>query len=208
MGQRIVARSRAHDRSDGEWAKKKIELDRDGLSADPERDIAIDMRLSRYESAIRRWVDALNGRVDRARVEAAVHPEVRVVRWGFGTNVGQVVQDIQGTSGVAEWFGMTPATVEFDIAGPVEVEAEPSLESGDSTGGKEAGSVARAQYQVMAPDFLGGGIWNFRLAEDDRIIWLEHRPDDIPDPVQEGTSRSGANREHSYDDPHHVEHHH
>jgi hypothetical protein len=185
-----------------------IEDDRDELSTDPEHDNASDMRLSRYESAIRRWVAALNGRADLARIEAAVHPEVRVARHGFGANVGKLMQTIQGTSGVAEWFGLTPAPVEFELAGPVEFEtAEPGAPS-DASAVSDGGEVAQVRYQVDTPGFRGGGTWQFRLADDDRIIYLEHWPDDIPDSIPERTSRTDSNREEHHDDPHHLEHHH
>lgn len=190
--------------------KKTIEDDRDELSSDPRRDIANGMRLSRYESAIRRWVVALNERGARIRVEAAVHPEVRVARFGFGENAGRLMQSIQGTSGVTEWFGISPKQVQFDIAGPVEFEAvEPSRSSGqEGVEATDEASIARVRYQVSAIGFSNGGTWRFTLADDDLINWLEHRPDDLPDAMQEGRSRTGENSEHHHDDPHHVEHHH
>lgn len=186
--------------------KKMIELDRVGLSTDHEGDIANGMRLSRYESAIRRWVNALDGRGDRVRVEAAVHPEVRVARFGFGASSGQLVQSIQGTSEVTDWVGLTPAAVQFDVVGSVGFEAEEPGESSGSSG--ETNVVATVRYQVTTVGFAGGGTWRFRLADDDRILWLEHRPDDLPDANAEDGSRTGSMREHRHDHPHHVEHHH
>lgn len=190
--------------------KKKREDDRDELSRDPRRDIANRMRLSRYESAIRRWVVALNERGARISVEAAVHPEVRVARFGFGENAGSLMQSIEGTSGVTEWFGISPKVVQFEIAGPVEFESvEPSRSSGPE--GVEAtgeGSIASVRYRVSAPGFSNGGTWRFTLANDDLINWLEHHPDDLPNAKQEGGPRTGKNGEHDHDDPHHVEHRH
>ena len=137
------------------------------------------------------------------------------------------MQVIEDTQGVADWFGMSPAGIEFEVAGPVEFEAaEPhaspiegspeGLLSSNATATQDGGSVARVRYQVSAPGFLGGGTWRFRAADDERIAWLEHHPDDIPDAADERTnpltqgaeSRNGSHRDHHQDDPHHVEHHH
>lgn len=166
------------------------------------------MRLSRYESAIRRWVDALNGRGDRACVEAAVHPEIRVARFGFGKRAGHLVQRLQGTSEVTDWLGLTPVEVQFDIEGSVEFEAEEPAGSVDPSGVTK--EVASVRYQIRTDGFANGGTWRFRLADDDRLLWLEHRPDDLPDAIEEGGPRTGSMREHhhDHDDPHHVEHHH
>jgi|GEM_PF-2959880 len=203
---------RARDAIDPRAAhrKKKIEDDRDELSSDPCRDIANGMRLSRYESAIRRWVVALNERGDCIRVEAAVHPEVRVARFGFGENARCLMQSIQGTSGVTEWFGTSPKEIQFEVAGPVEFEeVEPSRSSGpDGVETTDEASIASVRYRVSAVGFSNGGTWRFTLANDDLINWLEHHPDDLPDASAEGRSRTGENSGHHHDDPHHVEHHH
>lgn len=195
------------DRVARDCTKKMIEVDRVGLSTDLEHDIASGMRLSRYESAIRRWVDALNGRGDRARVEAAVHSEIRVARFGFGSRAGVLVQRIQGISEVADWLGLTPEAVQFEIEGSVEFEAEEPSGSVDPEGVTR--DVATARYLIRANGFANGGTWRFRLADDDRLLWLEHRPDDLPDATEEGESRTGSMREHQHHvDPHLVEHHH
>jgi hypothetical protein len=166
------------------------------------------MRSNRYESAIRRWVDALNERGARVRVEAAVHPEVRVARFGFGANAGQVMQDIRGVSGVTDWFGLSPKEVQFEIVDPVELEA--GATSGSSRPEEEAGeeSVARVRYRVSAVGFSNGGTWLFKLSDDDLIIWLEHHPDDLPGAMRQERSVDGDDREQRHDDPHHLEHHH
>lgn len=182
------------------------------MSLDPWRDIANRMRLNRYESAIRRWVDALNERGPRALVEAAVHPEIRVERYGFGDHLGVLMQTIQGTTGVTEWFGISPVQVQFEVAGPVELEQAESPEStpkGSPTSGTEndAEGVAKVRYQVSAVGFTNGGTWRYRISEDGRIVWLAHHPDDLADAVQERDVRTGENRHH-HDDPHHLEHHH
>jgi hypothetical protein len=155
------------------------------LSRDPEGDIATDMRSSRSETAIENWVTALNTRGSQMLVcvEAAVHPDVRVVRYGFGANQGRVVEEIHGVTGVAEWFGLTPDVIEFELAGPVD--------SLNEENGVEDAVVRGVRYQVLAGDFVNGGSWRFRVHEDGRIIWLEHRPDEVDDAVQEGSYRLG-----------------
>lgn len=188
--------------------KKKIEDDRDELSRDHRHDIAIRMRSNRYESAIRRWVDALNERGARARVEAAVHPEVRVARFGFGANTGRLMQDIRGVSGVVDWFGLSPKEVRFEIVDPVELESGVPSASSRPEGEVGEGGVARARYQVGSVGFSNGGTWRFGLSDDDLILWLEHRPDDLPESVHEERSVDGVDREHRQDDPHHLEHSH
>lgn len=155
------------------------------MSPDHEGDIATDMRSSRSESAIENWVTALNtrGAQTRARVDAAVHPDIRVVRYGFGVNQGRVVEEIHGAAGVTEWFGLTPDVIEFEVEGAVADEPAGS--------GQEDAAVACVGYRVVAGDFVNGGTWRFRLHEDGRIIWLEHRPNEIEDAVQEGSFRIG-----------------
>lgn len=154
------------------------------------------MRSSRSNTAIENWIVALNdkGRSSRVRVEAIVHPDIRVERYGFGSNAGRLVEEIRGIDGVAEWFGLTPEIVEFELAGQVE------FESGDT-------EIALVNYRVLAGDFVGAGTWRFEVGEDGRILWLEHRPKDIPDAVQEGTFRTGGHRN-KEDHPHHGGHHH
>jgi len=136
-----------------------------------------------------------------------VHPEVRVARYGFGAKAGCLVQSIQGISEVADWLGLTPETVQFDIEGSVGFEAEEPGGSLDLPGATDG--VATVRYLIQVVGFANGGTWRFRVADDDRILWLEHRPDDLPDAVEEGGSRTGSMREHHHHDgPHHVEHHH
>ncbi|MFO0744720.1 MAG: hypothetical protein U1F43_03465 [Myxococcota bacterium] len=165
------------------------------MSRDPGSDIATNMRDSRYEHAIRRWVVALNARGTRTSVEAAVHPDVVVERFGFGSNAGNLVQTLQGASAVAEWFGLTPAGTIFEIAGPVVLDPDVTPE------------VARARYQFSVADIVGGGKWGYRLHDDGRVIWLEHAPDEISDPIEEADHRSDSHRGHQ-DHPHPQEHRH
>ncbi len=154
------------------------------------------MRSNRSITAIENWIIALNdqGRSSRVRVEAVVHPEIRIHRYGFGSNTGRLVEEIRGLSAVSEWIGLTPAVVEFELASEIENESDES-------------DVARVDYRVLAGDFVGSGHWRYKLHDDGRLLWLEHRPANIPDAIQEGTFRRGSERMHG-EHPHQGEHHH
>lgn len=153
------------------------------------------MRDSRYEHAIRRWVVALNARGTRTSVDAAAHPDIVVERLGFGSKAGRLVQTFKGAPAVAEWFGLTPAGTFFELAGPVVLDPDKTPE------------IARTRYQLQSADIVGSGGWAYRIADDGRVIWLEHAPDQIADPIEEGDHRSGSDRGH-HDHPHPQEHHH
>lgn len=158
--------------------KKNDRSDRHPLSRDREGDIAIDMRSHRSEYAIENWVTALNtrGAEARARIEAAAHPDIEVVRFGFGANKGCIVETIRGFEGVAGWFALTPDIIDFELNGTVTV---------DDSG------CAMVDYKVIAGDFVNGGTWQFRLHDDGRIAWLAHRPKEIEEAVEEGSFRLG-----------------
>lgn len=140
------------------------------------------MRSSRSKSAIENWVAALNtqGAEARSLIERAAHPDIEVVRFGFGANKGRVVETIRGYEGVAEWFSLTPDVIEFELDGDIRELADGLSEVG---------------YRVLAGDFANGGTWRFRAHADGRVTWLEHRPNEIDEAVEEGSfrlSRAGA----------------
>lgn len=175
--------------------KKNVEVDRHRLSPDPGSDIAMNMRDSRYDHAIRKWVAALNTRGAPPSFEAAVHPDIVVERFGFGRKRGALVQVLRGASSVAEWFGITPEGVRFEIAGPVVLDPDRTPE------------VARTRYHLEIADIVGGGTWQYRIHDDGRVVWLEHAPDEIDHSVEEGDHRSDSDRGH-HDHPHPEGHHH
>jgi hypothetical protein len=165
------------------------------------------MRLSRYETAIRRWVDALNEGGARVRVETAVHPEVRVARFGFGENAGVLMEEILGVEGVSAWFGLTPKELTFEIASEVELESRVPSEISRAEEGADGESIAQVRYRVFTEGFSNGGTWRFTLSDDDLITSLEHHPDDLAGEIYEEASK-GNDRNEQHDDPHHLEHHH
>jgi len=194
--------SRAHVRApiDRRWEraraieKKSHEIDRHRLSPDQGSDIAINMRNSRYDHAIRKWVSALNERGSKL-LSDAVHPDIVVDRIGFGSKRGTLVQTMKGAPAVAEWIGITPAGVRFEVAGPVVLDPDMTPEA------------ARTRYRLSIADIVGGGQWTYRIHDDGRVVWLEHAPDEIADPIEEGDHLSGSTREH-HDHPHHEGHQH
>ncbi len=174
--------------------KKSARSDRHRLSPDPEGDIATDMRSSRSQSAIENWVTALNARGAGARtcIEAAAHPDIEVERFGFGVNKGRAVETIRGLEGVAAWFATTPDIIDFELDGSVSVESEFSV----------------VGYKVIAGDFENGGTWRFKLHEDGRIAWLEHRPNEVEEAVEEGSFRLGRADAHGATPGGHPAHYH
>ena len=192
----LQAMMRGSLRSTIDTLRKKLTADdHHPLSPDQRGDIATNMRDSRHDHAIRRWVIALNARGTQASIESAVHPDCVVERFGFGTKSGVLVEMLQGAPAVAEWFDRSPQGTVFEIAGPVVLDPDQTPE------------VARARYAFEVATVTGGGQWTFRVHDDGRVIWLEHAPDDIADPVEEGGHRGGSDREH-HDHPHSEGHHH
>ena len=184
---RVVARTERGFRRRSR-RKKVIRVDRSPLSPDPGSDIAKNMRNSRYETAIQRWIDALNVRGERTVLAAAFQADASVARKGFGSKTGQLVEVIEGLENVSEWMGLLPSGITFECVGPVEVAAD------------SEGEVALVRYRLSVDDFVGGGSWRFRLGDDGLVGWLEHQPDRIDDPIEEGDYRAGGHRDH--DHPH------
>lgn len=146
------------------------------------------MRNSRYELAIQRWTDALNARGDRVALASAIQAGASVARKGFGSKSGHLVEVIEGLGNVSEWMGLIPEGITFECVGSVDVAAD------------SEGEVATVRYQLSIDDFVGGGSWRFRVGDDGLVGWLEHSPDAISDPMEEGDYRAGGHREH--DHPH------
>ncbi len=128
------------------------------VSADPESGAAL--------SALRAWVDALNGYGDLALTSRAVAADVVIERGGFGPQSGEVVQTLQGVAAANTWLAMTRHVVRFFAQ-------EASL--------RREGSLWVARYRLTAPDdFVGGGLWRFATDASGRIARLQHWPDDLP----------------------------
>ena len=154
------------------------------------------MRNSRYELAIRRWIDALNVRGDRTALASAIQAGASVARKGFGSKSGHLVEVIEGLANVSEWMGLIPSGITFEREGQVDVGAD------------SEGEVATVRYRLSVADFVGGGTWLFRLGDDDLVGWLEHQPDAISDPIEEGDYRAGGHREHDHPHTEQSAHHH
>jgi hypothetical protein len=126
-------------------------------------------------TALARWLEALNARGDQAATRRAVDDEVRIERCGFHATRDQVLEVLNGAVAVNDWLALTRDVVEFRL-------------DGDSR--CDAGGEIAARYAVVveAANFRGGGEWHLRLANDGRIAWLRHQPDDLeqatpePDP--------------------------
>ena len=52
--------------------------------------------------------------------------------------------------------------------------------------------VGLCRYTLTVDDFVNGGEWRFRLADDGRIVWLAHRPDSLPDDTDAQLERLGS----------------
>lgn len=115
-------------------------------------------------AAMQRWLAALNGRGDLALTQAALARGVVIERCGFGGQRGQVVQVIRGQPAANRWLKMTRAVCQFELAGELSGDGEPFS----------------ARYRMTALDFVGGGLWQFRLDAGGRIAWLRHQPDELP----------------------------
>ncbi len=154
------------------------------------------MRNSRYEPAIQRWTDALNARGDRTALASAIQAGASVARKGFGSKSGHLVEVIEGLGNVSEWMGLIPEGITFECVGSVDVAAD------------SEGEVATVRYQLSIDDFVGGGSWRFRVGDDGLVGWLEHSPDAISDPIEEGDYRAGGHRKHDHPHTEQSAHHH
>ena len=133
--------------------------------------ILLGMTPSPASRALHHWVDALNDRTP-ASLAQAVSTNIHIRRFGFGSKAGQLVEEIGGTKRVAAWIALTPPVARFTLL------SEPTVDSADAL-------LFHAHYRLNAGDFVGGGVWRFRLDAAGRIAWLEHHPDDLEDPVEE-----------------------
>lgn len=134
--------------------------------------------LPRFEAAIRRWAALLNGFGRPDDVAAALSDDALVERYGFGPNRGRLVERIHGPEHVRRWADMSPREARFELTSEVEVEVD------------DDGTIGHAGYRITVPLFENFGRWSFRLADDGRIRWLAHVPNDIEESHPEG--RHGA----------------
>jgi hypothetical protein len=130
--------------------------------------------LEAHAKAGQRLVDALNARGEPATAEAAISPGVRLERFGFGPRQGQLVQIIEGIGPVTAWLQLTPDGTSFALAEAPLVDDE---------------GVATVRYRLTHEDFVNGGEWRWKLADDGRITWLQHLPNDLPETDEEASAR-------------------
>lgn len=133
------------------------------------------MTQQRYLEAVERWCEALNARGDdiRPALELAAHPEIEVVRYGFGASAGKCMAHMKGYDQAEEWLKLTPSLVYFE---PVEgsiTETEHGFE---------------VRYEVSVAEFTNRGTWVVRLDGAGRILSLGHHPDDLDGAVPERES--------------------
>lgn len=113
-----------------------------------------------WRAAFQRFVDALNRSRDAA---AAFTDDARVDRHQPGDGA-PLAETYAGLAAVARWVALTPAAVQFALAG------EPVLD----------GDHATIAYALHAGEFHNGGTWRARLAADGRIAYLSHHPRALP----------------------------
>lgn len=124
-----------------------------------------------HEKALLRWLEALNARGRREVVDVAVDPAIRLERYGFGPNQGQLVQIIEGIGPLAAWLALTPENTAFEAVGDLDISDD---------------GVGTSRYRVtFPPDFENGGEWRWRLAADGRLVFVSHRPSEIPQAIVE-----------------------
>ena len=114
--------------------------------------------------AMHRWLQAINGRGHAATTALALSEDATVERYGFGQDRGTVMETFVGYAAINAWFALTREICQFQL-----MQAISSDESG----------FISCRYQVTAGEFIGGGLWQARLAADGRIAWLSHQPDEL-----------------------------
>ncbi|MGM0578812.1 MAG: nuclear transport factor 2 family protein [Myxococcota bacterium] len=120
-------------------------------------------------AALDRWVNALNRPGDPEATAEAVADDVVLERYGTGPWAGQQVERLEGAAAVAGWLARSPEGVRFEVEPP------------DPRAAVEEPGVVEVRYRVILEDFVNHGTWRLRLADDGRIAWLEHVPDEVPD---------------------------
>ncbi len=127
--------------------------------------------------AAMRWVDAINAPTDRSRLEAATAPDIVIDRMGVFDKQGKLAETFRGQDEVAAWLERMPDGVLFELGGDLEqIERR----------GKPAYEL-RYVYRIAEIQFVHGGTWQLQLSDDDRISWLRH----MPEPLPEGQSAGG-----------------
>lgn len=121
-----------------------------------------------WAAAFQRFADALNHSRDPARLAAAVRDDVRVDRYRAGDRATAALADtFAGAAAVARWFGHTPATSRFRLAGAPRPEPD---------------GAWLVEYAIDDGAFHNGGLWLAQLADDGRIAYLAHHPFALRDP--------------------------
>lgn len=121
-------------------------------------------------AALLRWVEALNQPHEAgARVEAAFAPAGAVERYGVWEQAGQLVERFEGHAAITAWLGRSPEGIRFWLDSPVEA--------------RGAAGEQEVRYAYGFGEWMHGGAWRFRLAEDGRLAWLAHLPDVLDDRI-------------------------
>ncbi|HEX2626702.1 MAG TPA: hypothetical protein VHL56_07325 [Candidatus Limnocylindrales bacterium] len=120
------------------------------------------MSVEAANTALQRFVEALNLPRDAAVLRAAVVGDIRIDRHDPGERgVVPVSETYTGLAEVTRWLARIPPGVTFALAGA----AWP--DGADGWG---------IEYAYHAGEFHHGGIWIARLAIDGRIAFLSHHP--------------------------------
>lgn len=119
------------------------------------------------QQTIDRWLRAVNLRGESQAVEKATVPTIQVDRCGWGENNGKVVQVIKGWKDLSAWLRLSPDGTVFN------------LDSEVCSSSDQEPFEAVVRYRLEVSDFVGGGEWRFQMAEDGRLVRIEHRPDNL-----------------------------
>lgn len=125
--------------------------------------------------AVDRVVAALNAGGATPESNSAFSDDVELVRYGWGQSSDQIAEQRHGRAELQAWMARTPATARFTRVG----DAIPQSEG-----------VAIARYALEMDGFKNGGRWRFRLSDDGRVQWWEHRPGDLDPDIQDAEWRT------------------
>ncbi|MEL6182650.1 MAG: hypothetical protein AAFS10_27075 [Myxococcota bacterium] len=118
--------------------------------------------------ALHRWIAALNEPDNRLPyLIEALTPDAEVYRYGVWEEAGQRVDTFCGPSEVADWFARTPVKITFALAS-------------SPTPHPERPGAHMVRFSYHFDDFSHGGRWIFGLADDGRLRWVEHHPEELP----------------------------
>lgn len=115
------------------------------------------------QTALDRWLAALNSQGKSSSVQLACDREIEVHRYVPGVEAAAAI--FKGHDMVEVWVRRTPESNHFELV-------EQSVKQLDD-------GWWEARYRVRADAWVNEGTWRFRTSDESRLVELHHRPDPL-----------------------------